>query len=206
LIELLVVIGIISLLVSILLPSLANARLMMQKLKCATNIRGITHGLIMFEQEMGQLPQRFNAADPQQHWGYDDDLLYEGVLDEREIFICPSHSTHAYYADFKSQPSYGFNWYYDNVKLDRVKHNPTIAIAETNGNNRRGSHRADVLNESPHLLAPERHDGVANYGMFTTTVLDGTLEEMSGPNLVNWGTDQGKHTAGHVWPKGKAAE
>lgn len=48
LIELLVVVGIIALLVAILLPSLAGAREMSRRSKCAANLRAVVNGMIMY--------------------------------------------------------------------------------------------------------------------------------------------------------------
>src|SRR4051812_9716902 len=57
LVEMLVVIGIIPLLISILLPSLAKARAAAQSVACQANIRSILQGMQIFaSQNKGQIP------------------------------------------------------------------------------------------------------------------------------------------------------
>lgn len=63
LIELLVVIAIISLLVSILLPSLTKAKELARRAVCASNLHQIGTGLAMYQSEEGRLPLH-NAANP----------------------------------------------------------------------------------------------------------------------------------------------
>ena len=58
LVELLVVIGIIALLISILLPSLASARRSANSLKCLSNLRQLGQGVVFFSQEHdGYMPK-----------------------------------------------------------------------------------------------------------------------------------------------------
>ena len=56
LIELLVVISIISLLVAILLPSLARARELANRAACASNLRGAGTAMVLYEQSAGSYP------------------------------------------------------------------------------------------------------------------------------------------------------
>ena len=56
LVELLVVIGIIAVLISILLPTLASARRHVQALKCMANLRSIGQGLSAYVQQTGYYP------------------------------------------------------------------------------------------------------------------------------------------------------
>lgn len=69
LVELLVVIGIIALLISILLPSLAKARQAAVKLQCASNMRSVGQALVMYDATHRKLPWAviWNAAGSNQH-------------------------------------------------------------------------------------------------------------------------------------------
>jgi len=60
LVELLVVISIIALLVSILMPALGSARKQAMQLVCATNLRSLGQGIVMYSDENdGRLPMNF---------------------------------------------------------------------------------------------------------------------------------------------------
>ena len=108
LIELLVVVAIIALLVSILLPSLSQARKITLRTVCASNLHGIHTGTITFahnnENRLLSVPLRGNPADfPEDWFGWDGNnpmLLRSGIPEPafmayfsntREVFYCPSH-------------------------------------------------------------------------------------------------------------------
>lgn len=101
LIELLVVIAIISLLVSILLPSLSRAKELAMRVLCSTNMRSIGTAVYMYaEDHDGALPwHRWNIQyrntvynDTGQEW-YTFGLLYQaGTIDTAQIFYCPANT------------------------------------------------------------------------------------------------------------------
>ncbi len=105
LIELLVVIAIISLLVSILLPSLTKAKGLVKSVVCLSNQRGIATALALYASENEGLfpPALIGTQGTQDQWTYDRFLQeYTGdiveevptssspLIEERDIFACPS--------------------------------------------------------------------------------------------------------------------
>jgi prepilin-type N-terminal cleavage/methylation domain-containing protein len=102
LVELLVVIGIIALLLAILMPAMAKARETAVRTACASNLRQIASGVVMYANEnRGWLPQRYevkkrvlSAADVA--LGSKVNTLEEGVqtvLEQyvgKQVFRCPA--------------------------------------------------------------------------------------------------------------------
>jgi prepilin-type N-terminal cleavage/methylation domain-containing protein/prepilin-type processing-associated H-X9-DG protein len=102
LVELLVVIGIIALLISILLPSLARAREQGQRTKCLSNMKTIGNALNMYVNEnRGYTPDQIrdvpNFLDPAVYESFTRNnrntfgslLKYIGGRANREIYSCP---------------------------------------------------------------------------------------------------------------------
>ncbi len=97
LIELLVVIAIISLLVSILLPSLARARAIAETALCLTNMRAITVGLACYTSEFDG--RCFDNGAPVYPWGGGwttmlcrtwHHVRLNKLLDSQGLFCCPT--------------------------------------------------------------------------------------------------------------------
>lgn len=108
LVELLVVIGIIALLVGILLPVLGKAREQGNATKCASNLRQVALGVVMYANEWKVLPGPVipSVLDPQtvnrspamlssyyiaRQWS-SNDLLQKYVGKSEKIWLCPSSS------------------------------------------------------------------------------------------------------------------
>src|SRR4051812_7787192 len=104
LVELLVVIGIIALLISILLPSLAAAREQGNAIKCLSNVRQLSHAFIMYTNEnKGKLPYptASRGAGPRItdwiYWQMGRDINDSTVVrylgkNPQEVLRCPSDS------------------------------------------------------------------------------------------------------------------
>lgn len=97
LIELLVVIAIISLLVSILVPTLQKAKTFALRTQCASNLRnqGLAYSMYASEENEGHFP-RISPGD-YAYWVFGSDgwkvvpLVYPKYAENGEIFLCPSN-------------------------------------------------------------------------------------------------------------------
>lgn len=105
LIELLVVIAIISILATILLPSLSQARELARRAACTSNLRGLGIGCTMYSQEWkGQLPWQYGYTSTHpcsfvtNRWCNASNLWPEYMGDSTDSAFCPSLANHATYA------------------------------------------------------------------------------------------------------------
>ena len=77
LIELLVLIAIIALLMAVLVPVLRSSRLRAKSILCASNIKQLLVGLMMYENENQILPQGFHSTDIPPPCGYPGNRKYD---------------------------------------------------------------------------------------------------------------------------------
>ena len=109
LIELLVVIAIISLLVSILLPSLNRAKELAKRVTCASSLRTMGLGFVMYANEYNDKTPRtddgfycydvYRTEDPA-HWGQHGLLYSLDFVEDPNIFYCPSDTQTVYRDDW----------------------------------------------------------------------------------------------------------
>ncbi|MCE0499545.1 MAG: DUF1559 domain-containing protein [Methylacidiphilales bacterium] len=192
LVELLVVIGIISILVAVSFGAIMAGIRSAQTAKCSSNMRQIGVGF------QGYLADNNNIM-PQRYYGGSTDsngtgywvLLapYTGNNTNNastSVFVCPTFTS----CNFPAEPAYGMNWYYDNTSVTIVPGLAnTIMVAETLGSGGTGSNRADQNSNDPGELDPTRHNGYANYLFF-----DGHIEKLQYAATTNmWGSDMGNH-------------
>ncbi|MBN1555365.1 MAG: prepilin-type N-terminal cleavage/methylation domain-containing protein [Phycisphaerae bacterium] len=130
LIELLVVIAIISLLVSILLPSLQQAKELARKAACQSNLHSLQLSMSMYLNDSnGQFPfSYYKNPDKDHRIIWTDRLVVGGYVDYGEVFLCPSRPSDknrnlwkkcvcddprptdvGLYQSFWREPDYGYN-------------------------------------------------------------------------------------------------
>jgi prepilin-type N-terminal cleavage/methylation domain-containing protein/prepilin-type processing-associated H-X9-DG protein len=107
LVELLVVVGIVSILVAILLPALAKARELANRVKCAANLRSLGHALTMYTQQYRYYPgtvvhqQNGSVAMEAAVWPA---RLRRFLGGARDAFYCPSEDEQCRWTDAGPAP------------------------------------------------------------------------------------------------------
>lgn len=154
--------------------------------KCLGNMRQIAVAFRVYLQNNNDImPQRYYGN----QFGYPD-LILPYCDGEGRIFQCPSQPKNNYPA----QPSYGMNWYYDNISVHAVESSSrVIMLAETLGESGTGSRRADRNSITPGELDKKRHGNKSHYLFF-----DGHIEFLAWNDTVSpvdmWGVDFGNHS------------
>lgn len=191
LIELLVVISIIALLISILLPALANARLVAQQIQCASNLKqvGIAMHIYADEYDGTHIPWNMKVNGTAVHysvWNWAWALKKQGYL-VPETYKCPTSAatlTSPYTNgddDIIAKPNavsryywiaYGYNYYYVGgtfgsdiykpaMQVEILKPSATVLIADQ-WNNSNGGQQLIDKNGSWILNIHDRHQDGAN--------------------------------------------
>ena len=199
LIELLVVIAIISLLVSILMPSLNKAKDLARQVTCSANIKNINLGFNLYINDWeGYFPLVRETTAPTGTWA---DKLYNDYIKDVNVFMCPSVPERTFTPNVSqgARPmAYGMEWWLGggaNITTSGWKGrrlidiaNPSITVLLGENNNSSTYHGYGLHN----YLWPdniiyqwgwpddERHSGVSNILFVDGRIAPYTREEACG--------------------------
>lgn len=111
LVELLVVIGIISLLVALLLPALNRAREHANRLKCAANLRSIGQAMTLYVQRYARYPAAIFDGPGMPEAGVWPARLRPLAGGSRDVFHCPSRGERFRWSETSPAPVFGATGY-----------------------------------------------------------------------------------------------
>lgn len=123
LIELLVVVAIISLLVSILLPSLTKAKALAHRTVCQTNLHNLGLATFLYDRDHGCYPPR--TATSKRTWA----VQLHPYTESQEVYVCPSDAGRG--VDLYQMTLDRYMFYFDGV----ITKNPDDACATNYGMN-----------------------------------------------------------------------
>ncbi|MBN1553804.1 MAG: type II secretion system protein [Phycisphaerae bacterium] len=138
LIELLVVISIISLLVSILLPSIGRAKGLAKSVVCRANLKGMAIALAIYAEEWNEL---YPVASNVGKWGYETsngvyswmEQLYPYV-ETKKLYVCPEKPNGSEYSYFLGVRAVWYDlWIFDSVQRNRIRYSSAFVLAGCTG-------------------------------------------------------------------------